>query len=273
MLIDTHCHLDFAPLCEQLPTILYDAAQLGVTQMLTIGCDLASSEKAIDIARHHPPSVFAAVGIHPNETAAHPDIPSCLAQLESLANSTEARAIGEIGLDYYRDRAPRSLQKEWLHHQWHLAQSLGLPVILHCREAMSDLLEIVQQWRTPSDTHQGKGEKEIGIMHCFSGSPDEVQTCLESGLLIGVGGPVTYPKSDALREAVLSVPLDKLVIETDAPFLAPQKRRGQTNQPGFCRYTAEFVAELKGISLEELASATSNNARRLLNLPGPSLPG
>jgi TatD DNase family protein len=270
MLFDTHCHLDFPQLVDRIPEVIQEAEKMGVTRMLTIGCDLETSRKAAGISERFPRIVHAAVGIHPNEAVHARD--TDLEEIRELAFSADARAIGEIGLDYYRDHTPRKTQLHWFHQQWVLAQELQLPVVLHCRDAMEDMLALLEEWTEEPGVKTRIQQKEIGIMHCFSGTVEQAARCLELGLMIGIGGPVTYPKSDALREVARTVPLSKLLVETDAPFLAPQERRGKTNQPAYTRYTAEFIAELKGIQLAELARETTENALRILSMPRTAQP-
>jgi TatD DNase family protein len=228
-----------------------------VIGVLTIGTDVATSEAALALARVEP-DVHAAVGIHPHDaTTANA---AALERIAALARGPRVVAIGEIGLDYYRDLAPRDVQRTALVAQLQLARALGKPVLLHCREAHADLLDLCA-----AEDVATVG----GILHCFSGDLAVARRGLDLGLLISIAGPVTYPNARRLADVVRVLPLDRVVLETDCPYLPPQPWRGQRNEPAYLPVTATRVAELLGVPVAALAAATTANAVRLLALPPP----
>jgi TatD DNase family protein len=254
MLIDTHAHLDFPELAGDLSSVLTRAANAGVRTIVTIGIDLASSRRAIELAQAAD-SVFSAVGIHPH--GAHRLASGELDTLRSLASEQRVVAIGEIGLDYYRDRQPRSIQRECLHQQLELACELRKPAIFHIREAYEDFLEIVS----------GYGNTlKAGVLHCFSGNWDIAARCLDLGFYLSIPGTVTFPKAEVLHEVVRRASPGGLLLETDAPFLAPVPYRGKANEPSYVLFTAMKVAELRQCTLEEIAAQTTSNALEALGL-------
>jgi TatD DNase family protein len=260
VLVDTHAHLHDPAFDADRPAVLARARAAGVGRILTIGTDVATSEAALALARAEP-DVHAAVGIHPHD-AATADA-AALARLAALARDARVVAIGEIGLDYYRDLAPRPVQRAALAAQLQLARAAGKPVLLHCREAHADLLELLAA--------AGPGAAG-GILHCFSGDLAVARRGLDLGLLISIAGPVTYPNARRLAEVVRAVPLERLVIETDCPYLPPQPWRGQRNEPAYLPVTAARVAELLGAPPAMVAAATTANAARLLGLPPAAAP-
>ncbi len=249
---DTHTHLNVEAFAPDLPQVLQRARSQGVERMLIVGFDLPSSEAALDLARAQ--GLHAAVGIQPHyagETGSRE-----LEMLRRLAGQPGVVALGEIGLDYYRDRAPRPAQRALFRKQLALALELGLPVVIHAREAFGDLLEELRQ--------AGPGLR--GVMHCFSGTPQEAYAFLELGLYISIAGPVTYPRATRLAEVVRLVPRDRLLLETDCPWLPPQRHRGQRNEPAYLLEIAQEVAVLRGETLEEIARNTTENARALFRI-------
>jgi len=246
-LLDTHVHLDFPQYDEDRDALIASLRgdQVGV---LNVGTNLASSVASLDLGRQHP-HILAACGVHPHEARSLDG--SALDQLESLCASG-AVAVGECGLDFYRDLSPRPLQIEGFRAQLRLARKLELPVILHQREA----------WDAFLATLRDEGPLE-GVVHAFSGGVQEAQEVLELGLHIGIGGPVTYPRNTRLREAVRAVPLSRLLLETDAPYLPPQPFRGKRNDPLKVRLVAWELAELHSVSMEDIAEQTWANACRL----------
>lgn len=254
-LIDTHAHLDSRQYDQDRQEVIDRALEAGVSHMITIGCDLASSRAAVELARRHP-AIYAAVGIHPHDAAELND--AALDTLETLAReSAKVVAIGEIGLDYYRDRCPRDIQVEAFRRQLRLARKLGLPVIVHDREAHQDILRILQQERA-SETG--------GVLHCFSGDKTMAGECIELGFFLSFPATITYPKNEALREVVRAVPTERLLIETDCPYLAPQVRRGKRNEPALLHHTAEAVAEIKNLTLEDVSRITNLNVYKLFGI-------
>lgn len=253
-LFDSHCHLNDPKLAADLPGVLERASAAGVKNMAVIGCNLRDSLFAVHLAEKYP-QLIAAVGYHPSDS--HGLDEQAFAELAELAALPQVRAIGEIGLDYYWDETPREVQRKWFIRQIHLAKELRKPIVIHDREAHGDLYNIV---REENAAEYG------GIMHCFSGSWELAKEALRRNFYISIAGPVTYKNAKALPEVVKNCPLDRLLIETDSPYLAPEPRRGKTNEPANVFYVAERAAALRGISLEELAAATTANAKRIFGL-------
>lgn len=254
-LFDTHAHLHFPEFDEDREAMLDRARAAGVRRMLTIGTEPESSRAAVALAAREA-GVWAAVGIHPHD-AGEGDA-TALAEIERLAGEPRVVAIGEIGLDYFRDLSPREDQERVFRALLGLARRLGKPVVIHCRDAHEDVLRIL-------------GEERVfevgGIMHCFSGDVAIARRCLDLGLMISLAGPVTYPKPRALPDVARFVPGDRLVIETDCPFLPPQGHRGQRNEPALVAITAARVAELRSESLDVLAARLTANACALFGIP------
>lgn len=253
-LFDTHAHLHFPEFAADLDAVLERARAAGVRRILTIGTDVPTSRAAAALAVREP-DVWAAVGIHPHEAADADD--AALAEIERLAGSPRVVAIGETGLDFFRNLAPREAQERALRDQLALARRTRKPVLIHCREAHEETLGLLGA----ADVRE-----HGGIMHCFSGDVAIARRCLDLGLLVSLAGPVTYPKPGALPEVARFVPADRLVVETDCPFLPPQPYRGKRNEPAYLAITATRVAELRGEPLAELAARMSENARTLLRL-------
>jgi len=253
-LFDTHAHLHFPEFAGDLDAVLERARVAGVRRILTIGTDVPTSRAAAALAFREP-DVWAAVGIHPHEAADADD--AALAEIERLAGGPRVVAIGETGLDFFRNLAPREAQERALRSQLALARRTRKPVLIHCRDAHEETLSIL-------------GAADVsehgGIMHCFSGDVGIARRCLDLGLLLSLAGPVTYPKPGALPEVAKFVPADRLVVETDCPFLPPQPYRGKRNEPAYLAITAARVAELRGEPLADLAARMSENARSLLRL-------
>ena len=253
-LIDTHCHLDMADYSEAGEQIITRAAEAGVTQVITIGIDVQSSRRAVEIAERHQ-GIFAAVGVHPHnvEGVSGRDYDT----LRELAARPKVVAYGEIGMDLVKQYAPAELQLDHFRKQVQLAKELQLPVVIHDREAHAQVMEVLQK-EAPFPAG--------GVMHCFSGDAALAREVMALGFYISVPGGVTFTKAASLQEAVREVPLDRLLLETDGPFLAPVPRRGKCNEPAYLLYTAMKVAELKGVDLNEVARQTTRNAHRLFRL-------
>ena len=253
-LFDTHAHLHFPEFAGDLEAVLERARAAGVRRILTIGTNVPTSRAAAAMAAREP-DVWAAVGIHPHEADEADE--AALAEIERLAGEPRVVAIGETGLDFFRNLAPREAQERAFVSQLELGRRAQKPVLVHCREAHDDTLRLI-------------GEVDVrahgGIMHCFSGDVGIARRCLDLGLLVSLAGPVTYPKPGALPEVARFVPADRLVVETDCPFLPPQPYRGKRNEPAYLAITAARVAELRGEPLGDLAARMSDNARRLLRL-------
>jgi TatD DNase family protein len=248
-LFDTHTHLNVEAYDTDRPAVLERACLNGVQEMLVVGFDLESSRAAAALAGEA--GLYAAVGIQPHyagETGRQE-----LDQLRRLAKLPGVVALGEMGLDYYRNRASHPEQQLLFREQLEMAGELGLPVVIHSREAADDLLAILRE--------TGRGVR--GVMHCYSGSLEQAHAFLALGLYISIAGPVTYPKAAKTWQVATEVPLDRLLIETDCPWLAPQCHRGQRNEPAYVREVATRIAELRGLSLEQVAQATVQNAHDL----------
>jgi TatD DNase family protein len=248
-MIDTHCHLTDPRLAGQLGDVIERARVAGVTRMITIGTDLEDGRAAIALCRGRD-NVRCAVGIHPNYTqdATLADVPV----LRELQADASVVALGEMGLDYFHHFADRAHQAAMFEAQLALAVELGRPVVIHSREAIDDTLALMRRF---------PGVR--AVFHCFTGSAEDAERILADGYWISFTGPVTYKKNDALREVVRLVPRDRLMVETDAPYLSPEPKRGQkTNEPALVMYTAARVAEVKGMGLDELDRVTTENARR-----------
>ncbi|HIJ90704.1 MAG: TatD family hydrolase [Desulfobulbaceae bacterium] len=256
VLIDTHCHLDMSTYQDDCEAVLLRAREAGVTRIISVGIDLESSRRAITLAEHHE-GVYATVGVHPHNVGE-----LCEADylaLRSLCRHPKVVAYGEIGLDYVKNYAPVSLQKEHFGRQIALARELQLPLVIHDREAHDEIMEMLE---AAGPFPAG------GVMHCFSGDGAFARRVLALGLYISIPGVVTFTKAEMLHEAVREIPLSSLVLETDGPFLAPAPYRGKRNEPRLLLFTAQKVAELKGISLDEVARQTTLNGVRLFGLEG-----
>ncbi|MEA3352169.1 MAG: TatD family hydrolase [Chloroflexota bacterium] len=260
-LIDTHCHLYFDSYDGDRSDILTRAGHAGVERILAPGIDTDSSRAAIELAKTYS-GVCAAVGVHPNSALTWQ--PGALVTLTELAHHPAVVAIGEIGLDYYRDRAPQSIQKNVFREQLTLAGQVNLPVIIHTRNAgsedracITDLLNILTEMRPDLL------DDRPGVVHSFSGNEAEAMQLLEMGFFIGITGPVTFRNAHHLRRVVASVPLERLLIETDGPFLTPHPHRGKRNEPAYVYYVAEKIAEVLDLPLTSVGQATTENAKRL----------
>jgi TatD DNase family protein len=253
MAIDTHAHLEMEAFDGDREAVLARAAEAGLTAIVTVGTTLPDCEKAVALTRLYEP-VYAAVGIHPHEVK-NIDAGTYDALLV-LARQEKVVAIGEIGLDFFYDLSPREVQIRRFQEQLSLAEELDLPVIIHDREAHPEILEILRP---------RKGRLR-GVLHCFSGDWVMACECLDLGFHLSVAGPVTYRKADQLRAVAREVPLERLLIETDAPYLAPQPYRGKRNEPAYVMETARYIAEMRNIPVDELERQTASNARRLFGI-------
>jgi TatD DNase family protein len=248
MLIDTHAHLDFPELARDLDSVMERASRAGVREIVTIGIDVESSRRAVKLAEADP-RIYATVGVHPHG-AQHLEEP-IMNILRRLAGSKRVVAVGEIGLDYYRDRQPRPIQQQCLRQQVELACELGLTAVFHVRDAHSDFLDIIRDY---------EGSLRRAVLHCFSGDWAIAEKALDMGFYLSIPGTVTYPKSEVQQDVVRRCPSDRLLLETDAPFLAPVPFRGKDNEPSYVLYTAQKVAQLRQATLDEVAHQTTLNA-------------
>jgi len=252
-LFDSHCHLHWEEGEHPVEHTLERARAAGVDRLLCVGIDRPTSRRGREIAAAHP-QVLASAGIHPNDLP--PEAEAALGELAALGDLLDEggwAAVGETGLDLYWDRVPLVVQQLGFASQLELAADRGLPVIIHCRDAGAETLALLQE----------RGGPVSGVMHCYSDLPERVDAFLDLGLHISFAGNLSYKKAEDLRRAAVRVPLDRLLVETDAPFLAPQPRRGKRNEPAFVRYTLELLAELRGLPAGEMAERTWQNASAL----------
>jgi TatD DNase family protein len=255
-LVDTHCHLDFDRYDEDREAVFERAAAAGVRRMMTIGCaaSVADAASALEMARRDPERLRATVGIHPHD-AAKADA-TLLAEIERLSEDPLVRAIGEMGLDFYYDNSPRDAQREAFRAQIAVARRARKPIVVHTRAAPEETLTILRE----------ENAKDVGgIIHCFSEDAAFAKSALDLGFVSSFSGLVTFSKNvDGIRDAAAKQPLDALLVETDAPFLAPHPHRGKRNEPAHVAHTARCIALLRGASFEEIAEATTQNAERIL---------
>jgi TatD DNase family protein len=266
-LTDTHCHLDYNKFDPDRAEVIQRATDSGLIRLLVPGLDHRSSKEAVQLAESNP-SVYAAVGFHPTDLDKFSE--STFQQVKELANHPKVVAIGEIGIDYYwvKESDKRAFQLEALQRQLQFAQEINKPVIIHMREendawfgeASQDLLKILEKWQ--SNLHSALAERP-GVLHSFNGNLETAQKALALNFYIGVTGPVTYKNADQKREIIRQLPLDKILIETDSPFLAPVPFRGKRNEPAYVGHIADKIAEIHSKSPVEIASTTTDNAARL----------
>ena len=260
-LIDTHCHLYFQAYADDLDEVIRRAADAGVRQLIAPAIDLDSCGEALALSQAYS-SVFCALGIHPNSSG--DANPACIKQIRSWSHRDKVIAIGEIGLDYYWDKSPKPVQIKWFETQLELAAECDLPVIIHNREAGDDLLDILGSW-APSLSADLRNRP--GVLHSFSGDQAQAERALALGFYLGFTGPLTFKNAPDLRDIARCAPPDRLLIETDAPFLSPQPHRGKRNEPAYLSYINDKLAELQGIPPQEMARQVSANAVKLFSLP------
>ena len=254
MLIDTHVHLNADHYDEDLDEVIERAREAGVSHFVVIGFDNKTIDRTMELIDKYE-DVYGVIGWHPVDAVDCRD--EDLARIEKLSSHPKVVGIGETGLDYHWDKSPEHIQKEIFKAQIALAKRVNLPLIIHNREATGDVVEILEE--------EGAGEVG-GIMHAFSGSPEIADRVLKIGFMISLGGPVTFKNAKQPKEVAKYVPLDKLLIETDAPFLTPHPHRGKRNEPAYVKLVAEEIAKLRDISYEEVAKATSDNALKIYNI-------
>ncbi|WP_432353745.1 TatD family hydrolase [Sporosarcina sp. A2] len=254
MLIDTHVHLNAEQYEEDIDQVIERALEAGIERMVVVGFDRPTILKAMELAEKHS-FIYAVVGWHPVDAIDCTE--ADLKWIEELAAHPKVVGIGETGLDYHWDKSPKEVQQEVFRKQIRLAQKVKLPIIIHNRDATADVVRILQE-----------EEAEItgGIMHCFSGSVETAKQCIDMNFMISLGGPVTFKNAKMPKQVATEIPLDYLLVETDAPYLAPHPHRGKRNEPAFVKLVAEQIAELKGISVEEVAEITTRNAMKLFSI-------
>ncbi len=254
MLFDTHVHLNDDQFNDDLEEVIERAGLNGVGRVVVVGFDEKTIKRAIELIDAYD-FMYAAIGWHPVDAIDCTD--NYLEWIEELTAHPKVVAIGEIGLDYHWDKSPKDVQQAVFRRQIQLAKKLDLPIIIHNREATEDVVTILEE----------EGAEEVGgIMHCFSGSPETAKRCLDMNFYISLGGPVTFKNAVKPKEVAKEVPLDRLLIETDCPYLAPHPFRGKRNEPSYVKLVAEQIAALKEISFDEVAKATTENANRLFRI-------
>lgn len=265
-MIDSHAHVHFPQFDDDRDAVIERARKAGLLAIVEIGTNLASSRAAVTLAEEHD-VVYATVGVHPHDAdnlRLHTVGQAVLDELRALARHPKVVAIGEIGLDYYRDLSPRPTQRRAFLEQLRLAADLELPVVIHSRDAHDDVLATLRDW--VSSLPMGGIEGELGVMHTYAAGPERLDEVMRMGFSIGLSGPVTFSNARRLREVARMVPLDRLLVETDCPYLTPEPHRGKRNEPAYVRHVAEAIGRARGISTEKVAEATTDNARRLFGL-------
>jgi TatD DNase family protein len=259
-LVDTHCHLNLDNFQDDLPAVLERAWENGIERILIPGIDIETSHKAVALAETHP-NLYAAVGVHPNDALTwNGETPGILRE---LADHSKVAAVGEIGLDYYREHAPHSLQQKILRQQLELAAELNLPVVLHNRSSLADLWAILSEWQCELERTHSPLANRPGVLHSYEGDLAGARLAAEQHFYIGISGPVTFRNAPDRQQIVSGLPIDCLLLETDAPFLAPHPYRGRRNEPAYVRQVAEKVAELHQLPLSTLSQLTTGNAGQL----------
>lgn len=254
MLFDTHAHLNDEQFNEDLELVIARAKHEGVANMVVVGFDRPTIQRAMELAERYP-FIYACIGWHPVDAIDMTD--EDLQWIEELSANKKVVALGEMGLDYHWDKSPKDVQKEVLRKQIRLAKKVKLPIVIHNREATADIMAILKE----------EGAEEVGgIMHCFSGSPEIAKECVKMNFYISLGGTVTFKNAKKPKEVAAEIPLDHLLIETDCPYLAPHPYRGKRNEPGYVKLVAEQIAEIKGIAFDEVAEVTSQNAKKLFDI-------
>ena len=253
-LVDSHAHLEMADFRKDLEEVIRRARNAGVETIFTVGTEKKDWSRALEIAESHD-SIYAILGVHPHNAKEIDD--HTYRALLKLCRHKKVKAFGEIGLDFFRNLSPREIQLQRFREQINLARDLGLPIVVHDRDAHRETLEILKS---------EKAEECGGVIHCFSGDDEMAKKCLEMGFFISIPGTITFKNADVFKEIVRRLPLESLLVETDAPYLTPVPFRGKRNEPSYVRYTAEKVAEVKKVSFEKVAEATTQNALRVFRL-------
>ena len=253
MIFDTHAHYDDVQFDSDREELLSSMPDLGVTTIVNVSSTLESCEKCVELAGKYP-YVYAAVGVHPDEVGALNE--ETFAEMEALLDNDRVVAVGEIGLDYYWDNESHELQKKWFVRQLELARQHHLPLIIHSREAAADTMEIMK----------AHAQGLEGVIHCYSYSREQAEEYVKMGFYIGIGGVLTFKNAKKLKEVAAAIPLERIVLETDCPYLAPEPFRGKRNQSSYIRYVAEKLAEIKEMTVEEVIAVTEANAKKMYHL-------
>lgn len=251
MLFDTHAHLDDEKFDEDREGLIGILKAMGVTNVTNVGASMKSSMNSINLAEKYD-FIYATVGVHPHYAKDMTD--DDLIQLAKWTNHKKVVAIGEIGLDYYYNHSPKEVQQEWFRRQLELAERLDIPVCIHDRDAHKDCIDIISEYNVK------------GIFHCFSGSMEMAKQVVKMGFYLSFGGPLTYKNAVKTVEAAEYAPMDRILIETDCPYLSPDGHRGERNNPSYIRITAQKLADIKGVSLEEIAEITTENAKKVYRI-------
>ena len=254
MLFDTHVHVNAEQFNEDLEDVIERAKDAGVVNMVVVGFDRPTIIRAMELIETYD-FMYAAVGWHPVDAIDMTE--DDLQWIEELSNHPKVVAIGEMGLDYHWDKSPKDVQMEVFRRQIRLAKKVGLPIIIHNREATADIVNILKE---------EEASRVGGIMHCFSGSAETALECINMNFYISLGGPVTFKNAKKPKEVAAAVPLDRLLIETDCPYLAPHPYRGKRNEPSYVKLVAEQIAEIKQLTIEEVSQATTENAKKLFGI-------
>ena len=260
-LIDTHAHLDFGKFDGDRQDVIERARAAGVAAIVNVGTDLTSSRRAVALAEEYD-CIYAAVGMHPHDARKLDG--AALAEMRDLSRHAKVVAVGEMGLDFYRDLSPRDVQRRAFQAQLAWAAKLGKPVVIHDRDAHDEIMDILAGWA--ASAADGPLTGRLGVLHTFSGNLAMAERAIDLGFYISIAGPVTYRNARQLPDIVRALPLDRLLVETDCPFLAPHPYRGKRNEPAYVQLVAERIAELRGLCPEDLAEATTANAQRLFQL-------
>ncbi len=254
-LFDSHCHLENGRFEADLPEVMARMKDAGVNRCILAGSDMETSEQIVQLTKEHD-HVYGVVGIHPHDAKTWTD--DCAQRIADWTKEERIVGVGEIGLDYYYDHSPRDVQKDVFVKQLLLARELDMPAVFHVRDAHGDILDLLRQNRS---------QLPAGVVHCYSGSVESAREYLDMGFYISFAGPITFKNANKLLDVARYVPLDRILVETDSPYLAPVPMRGRRNEPTFVQYVAQKVAELRGISAEEMAQAAFENTCRLFRIP------
>lgn len=254
MLIDTHAHLNAEQYNDDVEEVMKRAKENGVEKIVVVGFDRPTIEKAMALTEANE-FIYACIGWHPVDAIDMTD--EDLAWIEELSTHPKVVALGEMGLDYHWDKSPKEIQKEVFRKQIRLAKKVKLPIVIHNREATSDIVDILKE----------EDASEVGgIMHCFSGSVETARECVNMNFFISLGGPVTFKNAKKPKEVAAEIPLEWLLVETDCPYLTPHPHRGKRNEPGYVKLVAEEIANIKGVSFDEVARVTTENAKKLFGI-------
>jgi TatD DNase family protein len=259
-LVDTHAHLDMPEFDNDREAVIERARDSGLKYIITIGINPESNQRAIALAQRYP-FVYAGLGIHPHDSKGVNE--QDIERLIEMAAHPKVVAIGEMGLDFFREGSPRNDQMQVFQWQLNAVKKIAKPIVIHCRQAQTEILPVLKAWRNEFNLPE---DRPPGVLHCFNLDARSAQPYLDMGFYLSVGAYIGYPSSAALRETIKSIPLECIMIETDCPFLPPQKMRGQRNEPVYSLITAGILAELKGLTVEELCNRTTANARRMFQL-------